>query len=232
MVKRGGWVSVFAAIAAAALLSAGFLPPAAAAPTESETVLALIGVSHALDGTALVITGSVENRGRRPVSRLVIDATGFGPGGDPAFFGSDGIPWQIVPGGGEHFSIRLSLADQPVRRYQVQVAWVPQPRRPLATVRRGVDSGFYRPLLLSVVRVSGDLRFGILTVRADAGRWPVTQVTVDASVLIVESRRGRRIETLRVDVPAGRTVSVGIGTSTELLSLRVVDVRLEASWSD
>jgi hypothetical protein len=217
---------------AAALLSAGPVRPAAGGPADSEVALALTGVSHALDGAALIVTGSVENRGPRPVSRLVIDATGFGPAGDPAFFGSDGIPWQIAPGGSEHFSIRFTLADQPVRQYQVQVALVQQQRRPLATVRRGVDSAFYRPLLLSVVRVSGDLRFGILTVSADAGRWPVTQVTVDAAVLIIQTHRGRRIETFRLDVPVGGTTRIGIGTSTDLLSLRVVDVRTAVSWSD
>jgi hypothetical protein len=60
----------------------------------------------------------------------------------------------------------------------------------------------------------------------------VTHVTVDASVLIVQTHRGRRIETFRLDVPVGGTTRIGIGTSTDLLSLRVVDVRTAVSWSD
>jgi hypothetical protein len=233
MVKDDARGRVIAAVTAAALFLAGpFQQGVAGAPPDSGTALALTGIAHALHGTALVVTGSVENRGVRSVSRVVIDATGFGPAGGPAFFGSDGIPWEIAPGASEHFSIRLPLADQPVRYYQVQVTLVQQPTRLLATARRSVDAGFYHPLLPSVVRVSGDLSLGILTVSADVGRWPVTQVTVDAEVLIVQSRGGRRIETFRLDVPAGRTIRVGIGVSTALLSLRVVDVRSQVAWSD
>ncbi len=192
----------------------------------------MTGVSHAVDGRALVISGWVENRGSRAVSRLVVDATGFGASGDPAFFGSDGIPWDIVPGGAERFTIRLSLADQPVRDYLVQVALVAQPRRPLASARRNVDIALYRSLLLSIVRVTGDVRAGILQVRSDTGGWPVAQVTVEATVLLPRIGRIARVETFTLDVAGGGTATLGLGVDATLLALRVVDVRLRSVWSD
>lgn len=221
-----------AVVAAAMWIGAPRLGPAAAATPASDPGVVLTGIAHALDGTTLVITGSVENRSGQALSRLVIDATGFGPSGDPAFFGSDGIPWDIAPHEAETFSIRLSLVDRPVRSYQVQVARVQQPRRPLASARRAVDSDFYRPLLLSIARLSGDLTLGILTVSADVRGWPVAQVTADVSVLITQPGGASRIETFKLDVTPGRPTRVGIGLHSALLSLRVVDVRPQSVWSD
>src|SRR3989454_11927621 len=74
----------------------------AAAP---EPVLALSDVGQAVAGDTLIITGWVTNRGVSPVSGLVIDARGFSPSGDLIAFGSDGIPWGILPGRAEHFSV-------------------------------------------------------------------------------------------------------------------------------
>ncbi len=205
--------------------------PAGAAP-DPDLRLAVTGLSHAVDGRALLINGWVENRGARPVSRLVVDATGFGPSGDQAFFGSDGIPWDIVPGGAERFTIRLPLADQPVRDYLVQVASIQQPRRPLASARRSVDIMLYRPLLLSIVRVSGDIQAGVIIVRSDAGGWPVAGVTVEATVILPRHNRLARVETFTLDLPGRGTTRLGLGADATLLSLRVVDVRLSSVWSD
>ncbi|MDR7543198.1 MAG: hypothetical protein QN120_02975 [Armatimonadota bacterium] len=194
-------------------------------------VLALTGVSHSLDGQVLVVSGSVENRGQAPVAQLVIDATGYTSAGEAAFFGSDGVPWSIPPGGVEPFSINLPLRRQLIRDYQVRVALASAPGRPLASVRRGVDVSLYHPLLISVVRLRGTVLGGTLIVRSDVGGWPVAEVTAEA-LLVVPGRRTNRLQTLVIDVPADRERRIDIGIAgAELVSLRAVDVRLTTTWA-
>jgi len=199
------------------------------------TGIALVSVAHVLDGRTLVVSGWVENRGPGPVGRLVVDATGFAPSGEPNAFGSDGIPWQIAPGRLEHFAIRLPVDERLIREYAVQVAYSRPPIRPLTSLRRTVDFPIYRPLLLALVRVDGEIRLGRLTVRADVQRLPVTQVTVEATVLIIPPSINRfetqRLETFILDVPADRSVVIGLGiTHVTLQSLRVVGVQTRAVW--
>jgi hypothetical protein len=225
------WVTVVLVLT----VTAGF-PGLAVAAAEPGAGLALTGVYHALEGRHLVISGWVENRGPSPVGRLVVDASGMAPSGETTAFGSDGIPWQIAPGASETFSLRLPVDDRLIRAYTVHVASASAPARPFASVRQTVSADLYRPLLLQMVRAQGDLIAGRLTLRADAQRLPVSTVTVEVRVIVIQSigRRpfeDRRIETLLVDVPAEGTVSIHLGTSNAvLLALRVTDVRLRIAW--
>lgn len=207
--------------------------PATAAGQASPTV-GLTGVSHALEGRALVITGWVENRGPRPVGRLVIDATGFAASGTPAYFGSDGVPWEIAPGGTVSFAVRLPLQGDLVRDYLVQVAPAQTPQRPLASLRRSVDAAIYQPLLRSVVRLSGDISLDRLTIRSDARGWPIEQVTVEAVMLLPAARaRPGRLQALTLDVPGNGAATIGLGTvGATLVNLRVLDVQTRSTWSD
>jgi hypothetical protein len=211
--------------------------PVRAAPAPGP-LLALTGVAHALDGAALVVTGWVENRSPKPVGGLVIDATGLTASGDPSFFGSDGIPWMIAPGGTSGFSIRLPLREQLVRDYAVQVASVAAPLRPLATARRTVHPSLYRSLLHTAVRLSGEIRFDRLTVRSDTRGWPIDGVTAEVVVSIPAFlHRGivgmGTIETLTVDVPGDASTTIGLGVvDATLVSVRATGIRLRATWGD
>lgn len=129
--------------------SAGVRASAAPAPPSSPAAtLAVAEVTHSLEGRTLVITGWVRNAGRLPVSRLVIDASGFAPTGDLAAFGSDGIPWAIRPDGTEHFRIFLPLGKALVSTYTVSVTGSrPRQDRP-ASVTHAIFPRFYRPLSL------------------------------------------------------------------------------------
>jgi len=194
-------------------------------------LVALAGVSHALDGQVLVVSGWVENRGSAPAARLVIDATGYTSAGEPAFFGSDGVPWSIPPGGVEAFSINLPLRGRLIRDYQVRVALASAPDRPLASVRRGVDVAIYHSLLVSVVRLRGAILGSTLVVRSEVGGWPVAEVTVEA-LLAIPGRRTNRLQALVIDVPADRERRIDTGIAgAELVNLRAVDVRLTAAWA-
>lgn len=216
----------------------GVLGGAAAVPAsgaERGAALALANVSHTLEGRHLIVSGWVENRSPAPVGGLVIDARGISPTGETTAFGSDGIPWQIAPGEAESFSLRLPVDGQLIRAYSVQVGLARAPIRPLASVRRDVEAHLYRPLLLSVVRPQVDLTGGLLTVRADAQRLPVAQVTVEVRLLVSQLiRRGledRRIEVLLVDVPGDGATTFHLGLiGASVLSLRVTDVRLKVAW--
>lgn len=176
---RIGWIVV-----AVLLLVTGPIAAGAAGIDVGSPALALANVSHTLDGATLIITGWVENRGPTPVARLVVDASGFAPSGDLVASGSDGIPWEIPAGGTERFTIALPIRGQLIREYIVQVSFARPPFRPLADVRRGVDVAMYRPLLFSMVSLTGMIRSGILTVRSDVRGLPVTLVTVSATVLL------------------------------------------------
>jgi hypothetical protein len=207
----------------------------AAAPSSDPMNVAIAGLSHSLDGAALAVNGLVENRGLRPVSGLVIDATGIAPSGNPSSFGSDGIPWEIRPGSTASFAIRLPLAGRLVRDYTVQVTLVRAPDRPLATARRSVDVSIYRSLLLSVVRLTSDIWLDRFTVHSDARGWPIEQVTVEAVVAIPGPRWYpiARLEALTFDVPADGSKTLRLGAlGATLVSLRVLDVRARATWSD
>jgi hypothetical protein len=207
--------------------------PATAAGQAAPSV-SLTGVGHALEGEALVITGWVENRGPRPVGRLVIDATGFAPSGTAVYFGSDGVPWEIPPGGTASFAVRQSLQGDLVRDYVVQVALAQTPQRPLASLRRSVGAVIYQPLLRSVVRLSGDIHLDRLTIRSDARGWPIEQVTVEALVRLPAVRaRSGRLEALTLDVPGSGAATIGLGTvGATLMNLRVLEVRTRSTWSD
>jgi hypothetical protein len=218
------------------VLIAGTAAPSrlvSAAPDDATVTLER--VSHAMDGATLAVTGWVENRGPKPISRLVIDATGLSPSGNPSFFGSDGIPWEIGPGGTASFAIRLPLQGRLVRDYTVQVALARTPNRPLATARRSVDPSLYRNFLLSVVRLTGDVWQDRLTVRSDVRGWPIEQVTVEA-VVAIPGPRWRpivRLEAVTLDVAADGSKTLGLGAiGVTLVSLRVLDIRTRASWSE
>lgn len=199
----------------------------AAAP---EPVLALSDVSHALDADILVITGWVTNRGTVPVPSLVIDARGFSPSGDLIAFGSDGIPWEIPPGRTEHFSVLVPVLGTLIRDYTIAVSVPRIPVRPLAGVRRSVDVALYRPLVLSRVRVFGDIDIGQLTLRSDVSGLPVAQLTVEATV-ILQQPKINLLQTLTVTLPpdASEVFEIG-GRRATLVSVRVVDVLLRTVW--
>ena len=116
-------------------LSLVFWPPAAlAGPAEPSA--ALIDVFHTLDGRTVTISGVLRNTGTQPLRAMVIDTSGYGPGGELVASGTDGIPWQIQPGAIERFSLSLPLGPQLVREYVVQVT-VPRLSRPLALATGG-----------------------------------------------------------------------------------------------
>lgn len=187
-------------------------PGARVAGKEAQRSVVLANVSHAIDGRTLVISGFVENGGPEPVARLVIDARGFSPSGDLTAFGSDGIPWEIRPGGTERFTIALPIDTQLIRDYLVQVSFVDPNSRPLAGVRRGVAVELYRPLLLSMVRVQGDMLGSQLTVRSNTAGLPITQVTVEATLLLQDLRNDHaKIFTIDLDIPAAGTAVIPFG---------------------
>lgn len=222
---RAGWIVL-------AMLSPLVGIPAPGAGAEAGQWLVLAHVSHAVDGRDLVITGWVENRGPRPVARLVIDATGYAPSGEATVFGSDGIPWEIAPGRSERFAIPLPVRGDLVRTYVVQISSSRPALASPVSVSRSVDLALYRPLLLSAVRVTGDIRGDLLTVRSDVRGWPIVSVTVEAT-LLVPRVRVPRLETLVLEVPANRTADLRLGIpGGVLVTLRVVDVRLKTMWAD
>ncbi len=178
----------------------------------------LSNVSHTLDGATLTVTGWVVNGGQAPLSRLVIDVHGFAPSGDLTAFGSDGIPWDIPPGGAERFSVSLAVPGPLIRDYTVTVSPARAWGRPLAGVRRRVDSALYRTLVVSRVRLAADVRVGRLTLRTDVGGMPVAQITVEAT-LIVFNPHVNATETFSID-----------GTRAALVSLRIVDLLLTTAW--
>ncbi|TMI76648.1 MAG: hypothetical protein E6H05_03095 [Bacillati bacterium ANGP1] len=213
----------------ATMLVAVFLSQAARAAAP-EPVLALSDVGHALDGDTLIITGWVTNRGMSPVPGLVIDARGFSPSGDLIAFGSDGIPWGISPGQAERFSVFVPVPGTLIRDYTLAVSVPRVPVRPLAGVRRSVDVALYRSLVLSRVRVVGDVDVGQLTLRSDVRGLPVAQLTVEATVILKEPKINL-LQTLTVTLlpDASEAFEIG-GKRAILVSIRVVDVLLRTVW--
>lgn len=204
----------------------------AAGSAQSAAAVVLSDLTHALEGATLVISGSVRNRAAAPVARLVVDASGFSPSGDLVAFGSDGIPWEIPSGGEEQFTVRLPLGSQLVRDYVVRVALTRAPLAPLAAVRRSVRLELYRPFILSRVRVSGDASPGVLIVRSDVGLLPVTEVTAEATVILVQKEIDL-LERLALTIPANgrRMVALG-GRDLVLVDVRLIDVLLSSNWGD
>ncbi len=215
-----------AALCLLILAAAGLASPAGA----DAPAVALSDVGHTLDGSTLVITGWVRNQTARPVSGLVIDVSGFAPSGDMVVFGSDGVPWEIPPGRVDRFSVPLPIPDRLVRDYTVVVSSTEAPGRPLAGLRRSVDVALYRPLVLSRVRVSGDVQVGQLTLRSDVRGMPVALVTVETT-LILFNPEVNLLQKLTVALPpdASKTFSIG-GNKVALVSLRIVDLLLQTAW--
>jgi len=204
-----------------------------AEPSPGERI-AIANLSHALEDRTLTITGWLENRGATPISQLVIDARGFGPSGDLVALGSDGIPWEVLPGGTERFTIALTVTPKLVRDYLVQVSTRGSPSRQLAKQRQGVSTELYRPLLFSRVEVTAELNAGMLTIHTSAEGLPVNQVTVRATVLLHEfDPLLAHVFSVDLDVPADGTTVITLGTfPARLLSVRIVDLRLKTAWSD
>jgi hypothetical protein len=194
------------------------------------TSVVLSDVSHTLDGGMLAVTGWVANRGRTSLSRLVVDVWGFAPSGDLTTFGSDGIPWDIPPDGAERFSVFLTIPATLIHDYTVTVSSARALGRPLAGVRRRVNIALYRPLVLSRVRVAADVQVGRLILRTDVGGMPVTQLTVEAT-LIFFNPKVNLLQSLTVVVPPDTTETFGIdGIRAALVSLRIVDLLLTTAW--
>lgn len=214
-------------------LSLVLVPSFAPAAAQAEASVALIDVFHTLDGRMVTISGVLRNTARQPLRGLVIDANGYGPGGELVASGTDGIPWQVAPGAVERFSMSLPLGPQLVREYLVQVT-IPRLSRPLASARRTVDVELYRQHVRTLIRLQGDTRNGLLIVRADAEGLPVSQVSVRASLWALDPFLERfRLVTLDFDVQADRSTTVFVSTTQAmLLSLQIVDVRLRASWAN
>lgn len=190
----------------------------------------LSNVSHTLDGATLTVTGWVVNGGHAPLSRLVIDVHGFAPSGDLTAFGTDGIPWDISPGGAERFSVSLAVPAPLIRDYTVTVSSARAWGRPLAGVRRRVDSTLYHPLVVSRVRVAADVHVGRLTLRTDVRGMPVAQITVEAT-LILFNPHVNLLQSLTVVLPADATETFSIdGLQAALVSVRIVDLLFTTGW--
>jgi hypothetical protein len=202
-----------------------------AAPTPlAAAVLELVDVGHALVERTLIVTGSVRNAGALPAGGLVIDASGFAPTGDLAAFGSDGIPWTLLPGAAESFQIFLPLGRNLVSRYTVTIsASRPRQARP-ATVTRFIFPAFYRSLILSRVRVDVDAAPTVLTFTAAAEDLPVTAVRVTVN-LLVRDKDGVTLRVLTVEVPVDRPLRLRFAPLiVRIVSVVVADVVLAPSW--
>jgi hypothetical protein len=196
----------------------------------SPPTLALTDVGHTLDGATLVVTGWVTNRGRDPLARLVVDVQGFAPSGELVTFGSDGIPWAILPDGAERFSVSLAVPPSLIRDYAVTVAPAQPLGRPLVELRRHVEVALYRSLVLSRVRLAADVQIGRLILRTDVGGMPVAQLTVEATLLLFNPNVNL-LQHLTVLLPPDRTEMFAIGgTHATLLCLRIVGLVLKTAW--
>lgn len=213
---------------------------AAAGLAADSGIIAVTDVRHDLVGRTLIVSGRAENRGASAAAALIVDVVGYAPSGEVVFQATDGIPWGLAAGKTERFTARLPISDRPVRTYTLQVAPARTPRAPLASLRRIVDPSTYRPLLASSVQVKGAVRGDMLTVRADAGQWPVAQVIVEAtiSVPVFQSSNPmilspRNIDTVIIQVPGNGAADTPLATrGTELISLRVIDAQPLTAWGE
>ncbi len=219
-------------LVAAVLMTALAVPGAfAAAPVPAGAVLQLVGVDHALQDRTLIVAGWVRNAGVLPVSRLVIDASGYAPQGDLAAFGGDGIPWVIRPGGTERFQILLPLSSALVSRYTVGVSDSrPRQTRPVS-ITRGIFPAFYRPLILPRVHVKVDAEPTALTFTASVDDLPVEEVHVTVN-FFVQEEKGPVLTVLTVQVPVGRPLRVRFAPLIiNVVSVTVTDIILTPSWT-
>lgn len=191
-------------------------------------------VAHAIEGRTLTVTGLVRNLGQQPLSRLVIDASGFGPSGDLVTAGSDGVPWVLGPGQSERFSIAMPIHRRLVREYVVAVAESTPPFTPITSVRRGVDVDLYRPLILSMIRLRAQVQGGLLSVKAETEDLPITHVTAQITLLLTSVLTDHfEAVTLNVDLKANSSQTIFLGVHHALLlAARVADFRLRSAWSD
>lgn len=214
------------------ILGAVFAAAPATATVPPGQIL-LTDVGHALDGRMLTITGRVTNAGPAPTTQLVIDADGYGPTGDLVASGSDGIPWRMAPGQAEQFRIGIPLERHLIREYVVQVSRV-RPAIPLASTRRGVEVALYREHLRTLIELRGEVRQGFLLIRVAGPVAPIAQVSAEATVLVFDPHL-ERFKPLRVpvDLAPSRPAVLFLGSPHAILvSLRVVDLLLRATWSD
>lgn len=220
-------------IAGTLFLALGLMLPSATLAAPAAGAVALVDIFHALDGRTVTVSGVLRNTGTVPLRGLIIDATGYGPGGELVASGTDGIPWQVHPGAAERFSMSFPLGPQLVREYIVQVA-LPRAAMPLATARRSIDTELYRQHVRALITLEGSTRNGTLVVRADTTGLPVSQVLVRASLWALDPFIEHfRLITLDFDVPADRSKTVFVSaTQAILVSLQIVDVRLRATWAD
>src|SRR2546428_443673 len=139
-------------------------------------------------------------------------------------------PWTVPRGRAEHFSVLVPVLETLIRDYTVAVSVPRVPVRPLAGVRRSVDVVLYRALVLSRVRIFGDVDIGQLTLRSDVRGLPVAQLTVEATV-ILQQPKINLLQTLTVTLPADASEVFEIGGKrAALVSLRIVDVLLRTAW--
>lgn len=217
---------------AAAVTVPGVAVSMAALPSPGAS-LALSEVTHALENQTLVIGGLVRNVGRVSVSRLVIDASGYAPTGDLAAFGSDGIPWEVRPEGAERFRIFLPLERTFVSNYTVGVTGSrPAQERP-AALTGTISPRFYRPLILSRVRVNVSAETFALTLTASADGLPVAAVEVSVQLLVDELKGALPdFRVLTVEVPLDRPLRMRFAPLIlKVVSVTVVDARLTPTWT-
>jgi hypothetical protein len=191
----------------------------------------VLGVTHALSGREFAVTGTIRNTGALPVSRLVIDVWGYGPQGDLAAFGSDGIPWIVAPGESEAFRVVLPLGRTLIRSYRLAVTGSRPPLRDPPVLTRTVAAGLYTALALREVRVAAEVRLGTVTLRASAGDLPVARVRARLTVLVHDGVV-LVIHTIPVSLVVGEVLRVGFGGAVvRVLAVEVAGVDFEASWS-
>ncbi|MDQ7829936.1 MAG: hypothetical protein QN195_01645 [Armatimonadota bacterium] len=214
-----------------ALLLRSLLPsPAPAAPGARATV-ELLGVAHGLADRQFTVTGTVRNAGPLAVSRLVIDVWGYGPQGDLAAFGSDGIPWILAPGESEAFRAVLPLGRTLIRSYRLAVTDARPPLVDPPVLTRTVEAGLYTALALREVRVVTEVRPGTVTLRALPGDLPVARVRARLTVLVHDGAT-LVIHTMPVPLVVGEVLRVGFaGPVVRVLAVEVTGVDFEAAWS-
>lgn len=224
-------LGILLAIGLALLLSS----PAVGTVQQAPPQVLVTEVAHTLDGRTLIVTGFVRNLGAQALPRLVIDVSGFGPSGELVTAGSDGIPWALLPGASDRFSIAMPVPRRLIREYVVQVAKTTPPFTAIASLRRGIELALYRPLFLSMIQLRAQVHSGQLTLRAETDDLPVTHVSAAVTILLlsVVTDEEFQVVTLRFDLAANSSTSVFLGTPRALLlTARVVDFRLRATWTD
>lgn len=223
-------LGILLAIGLALLLSS----PAVGTVQQAPPQVLVTEVAHTLDGRTLIVTGFVRNLGAQPLPRLVIDVSGFGPSGELVTAGSDGIPWALLPGASDRFSIAMPVPRRLIREYVVQVAKTTPPFTAIVSLRRGIELALYRPLFLSMIQLRAQVHSGQLTLRAETDDLPVTHVSAAVTVLLLSEVTDEfQAVTLRFDLAANSSTSVFLGTHRALLlTARVVDFRLRATWTD